>query len=137
MIITCEDFTNKTVPPIRYLGPGNEIISPIQPTVMGVRIDFSSVVAITDARINWSVDGDMIVFGIYFNSDIHGGEGSSMSFSFYPVPYPGPGSNVEKFEEYIEHNTVRGKEEARARAQTVVDHLTDLWERVKTLEVHS
>jgi hypothetical protein len=128
-------------PPIKMMG---NMLSPIQPTQMGCRIDFDSIVCFSDAFINSGDENHsrFMGFTIKFKSDLPGVGGSSLT-SQWEVPEEA----VEvTWEEYVDHYPHCRNETPRKGPhhiwrrfpdkfmpglQEVVDYYVDLWERIK------
>jgi len=133
-------------PQIKMIG---NMLSPIQPTQMGCRIDFDSIVSFSDAFINsgyGTVPPILMGFTIKFKSDLPGVGGSSLT-SQWEVP----DEAVEvTWEEYASHYSWhRGQppregphhiwkkfpEKFLPELQEVVDYYVDLWEKIKLQEI--
>jgi len=134
-------FLGKPRPPVKMLG---DIISPIQPTQMDCRIDFDSIISISNAFVNNSYDRHTpsIGFTFKFKSDLPGIDGSFLDFRWEI-----PDEYVEvSWEKYAQHYSWHDKDKPREGPhhisekypekflpglQEVVDYYSDLWEKIK------
>ena len=135
-------FLGKPRPPVKMLGG---IISPIQPTQMGCRIDFDSIISISDAFISNEFDrhNPLIGFTIKFKSDLPGVDGSNLEFR-WEIPDEPVEVSWEKYVQHYPHrkgtnpnegpHTIWEKysEKFLPGLQEVVDYYSDLWEKIKT-----
>ena len=136
-----EDFLKNPRPPVKMVG---DKLSPIQPTQMGCRIDFDSIVSFSDAYINNTYEShqgpSLVGFTIRFKSDLPGVGGSVLTPQ-WEVPEEAVGVT---WEEYANH--YRDKSPPRKGPhhiwkkfpdkfipglQEVVDYYVDLWEKIK------
>ena len=135
-----EEFLKAPRPLVKMMG---SMLSPIQPTQMGCRIDFDSIICFSDAFINHECEqhhGPLLIgFTIKFKSDLPGVDGSGLNSqwevpeepvevtkevyaNFYNCggPYEGPYYIFKKFpEKFI------------PELQEVVNYYADLWEKIK------
>lgn len=129
-------------PPIKMIG---DIISPIQPTQMGCRIDFDSIVSFSEAYINDAYTdhhGPLLVgFSIKFKSDLPGVDGSSITPQ-WEVPDEAVGVTWEEYASFYRCSKETPREGPHfiwkkfpdkfiPELQKVVDYYADLWEKIK------
>jgi hypothetical protein len=138
-----DNFLVTLRPPVKMIG---DVLSPIQPTQWGYRIDFDSIIGFSDPYLNGEYEdrhGPLLMgFTIKFKSDLPGVGGSSLN-PHWEVPEEA----VEvTWEEYASHHAHCRKEKPREgphhiwkkfpekfmpRLQEVVDYYVDLWEKIK------
>ena len=109
----------KEFPVLRLLKDGS--LSPIQPTIFGIRIDFESVVAISNAQhIDRMGDGGhFLAFSIFFKEFIPNSDRSHLHYEWE--------ANVKYDNGKQEYLIDEGLKEL----QIIIDFYVDIWEKIK------
>ena len=135
------EFLISPRPPVKMIG---DVISPIQPTQMRYRIDFGSVIGISDAILEnpyEHVGGDQFIsFTIKFQSDMPGLEGSTICFR-WEVDSEYIEVNREEYGRIYSRSVNESEDKYYAwksfpekfmpHVQAVIDYYADLWEKIK------
>lgn len=137
-----EEFLKAPRPLVKMMG---SLISPIQPTQMGCRIDFDSIICFSNAFINHDYEqhhGPLLIgFTIKFKSDLPGTGGASLN-SQWEVPEEPVEATWEEYashyncreqppREVLHHIWKKFPEKFMPELQEVVDYYADLWEKIK------
>lgn len=147
MIDDIGTLTRTPVPPVKMIR--DDLMSPIQLTVLGIRIDLDSVVAISDAYTlphNYSSKSPSVCFDITFKSDIPNGPTTHFQWicptrhqdiSKEEYEESSYGRYKSSWEPITYYKFVHDEFEWKNKLQKVIDHIVEMWEswKLQTLRI--